>query len=167
MMSEKKTDSWKEAVGRRIKSAREQVKAEKKNGKPGCLTQEQLSEKLGVEEQVHFLGYRRDVPALLKNADVYAFPSLREGLGMASIEAMATGLPIVTSNRHGINDYSEDGVTGFKYDPDDYRGFAKGIRTIAYDDALKQRMGIHNREVSKQYTVDESMSRLGRVYATV
>jgi len=127
----------------------------------------QLSEKLGVEEQVHFLGYRRDVPALLKNADVYAFPSLREGLGMASIEAMATGLPIVTSNRHGINDYSEDGVTGFKYDPDDYRGFAKGIRTIAYDDALKQRMGIHNREVSKQYTVDESMSRLGRVYATV
>lgn len=123
-----------------------------------------LSREQDVENQVHFLGYRRDVPALLKNADVYVFPSLREGLGMASIEAMATGLPIVTSNRHGINDYSQDGVTGFKYDPGDVQGFAEGIQKIVYDEELKCRMGQNNREVSKQYTVDASLSKIASVY---
>lgn len=123
-----------------------------------------LSKELGVEEQVHFLGYRRDVPALLKNADVYAFPSLREGLGMASIEAMASGLPLVTSNRHGINDYSEDGVTGFKFDPNDYRGFAEGIRKIVYDDELKNRMGDNNQSASSQFAVEPVIMSVKKIY---
>lgn len=127
----------------------------------------QLSQKLGIEKNVHFLGYRRDVPALLKNADVYAFPSLREGLGMSSIEAMSSGLPIITSNRHGINDYSEDGVTGFKYDPGDYKGFAEGIRRIVFDNDLKHQMGRHNMDVAKQYTVEESMDVLCGIYREI
>ena len=124
----------------------------------------QLTEQLGVKENVHFLGYRRDIPSLLKNADVYAFPSLREGLGMASIEAMSTGLPLVTSNRHGINDYSDSGKTGFKYNPDDYKGFADGIRQIVYNDELKSKMGEYNVGISKEFTVESSLRELGRIY---
>jgi glycosyltransferase EpsD len=127
----------------------------------------QLSKELDVAAQVHFLGYRRDVPALLKNADVYAFPSLREGLGMASIEAMASGLPLVTSDRHGINDYSEDGVTGYKYAPKDHCGFAEGIRRIAYDDALKHQMGEHNKTASKQFTVDAAVNSISQLYGNL
>lgn len=126
-----------------------------------------LAQKLGISENVHFLGYRRDIPSLLKNADVYAFPSLREGLGMASIEAMATGLPIVTSNRHGINDYSEDGKTGFKYAPDDARGFAEGIRTILDNEDMRREMGQYNIEVSKRFTVEASIARLNEIYAEI
>lgn len=128
---------------------------------------EQLAETLGLKNNVHFLGYRRDVPSLLKNADVYAFPSLREGLGMASIEAMSTGLPLVTSNRHGINDYSENGKTGFKYNPDDYKGFADGIKRIVYDDEMKNKMGKYNIEVSKRFTVESSIKELGRIYREI
>lgn len=130
-------------------------------------TLKQLTQTLGIENNVHFLGYRRDVPSLLKNADVYAFPSLREGLGMSSIEAMASGLPIVTSNRHGINDYSENGVTGFKYDPMDVKGFAEGIRRILYDEQLKLQMGAHNIEVSRQFTLEKSMDKLCEVYQEI
>ena len=126
-----------------------------------------LAEELGIEENVHFLGYRRDIPSLLKNADVYVFPSRREGLGMASIEAMSAGLPIVTSNRHGINDYSENGKTGFKYDPDDADGFAKGIRTILSDGELRARMGEYNKELSKQFTIDASMARMSEIYGEI
>lgn len=126
-----------------------------------------LADKLGVSSQVHFLGYRRDVPSLLKNADVYAFPSLREGLGMASIEAMSSGLALLTSDRHGINDYSENGKTGFKYNPHDYRGFADGIKKIVYDDALKLQMGEYNKGVSKRFTVESSMSSLCEIYREV
>lgn len=124
----------------------------------------QLTEQLGIKDNVHFLGYRRDIPSLLKNADVYAFPSLREGLGMASIEAMSTGLPLVTSNRHGINDYSESGKTGFKYNPDDYKGFADGIKQIVYNDELKSKMGEYNVGISKRFTVESSLKELGRIY---
>ena len=126
-----------------------------------------LASELGIANNVHFLGYRRDIPSLLKNADVYAFPSLREGLGMASIEAMATGLPLVTSNRHGINDYSENGKTGFKYAPNDVCGFAEGIRTILSDDALRARMGEYNIEVSKRFTIDASMARMSEIYGEI
>lgn len=76
-MSEKKTDSWKEAVGRRIKSAREQAKTEYKNGKTKCLTQEQLSEKLGVTfqavsswERGEFLPDTERLPALGKELNI-------------------------------------------------------------------------------------------------
>ncbi len=126
-----------------------------------------LARSLGVAERVHFLGYRRDIPSLLKNADVYAFPSLREGLGMASIEAMATGLPLVTSDRHGINDYSEWGRTGFKYAPSDARGFAEGIRIILDDDELRTQMGKYNMSVSSRFTVQASMTRMSEIYGEI
>ncbi len=126
-----------------------------------------LSKTLGIDNNVHFLGYRRDIPSLLKNADIYVFPSFREGLGMASIEAMATGLPIVTSNRHGINDYSENGKTGFKYDPNNAEGFAEGIRTILNNDALKREMGEYNIGVSKRFTIDASMARMSEIYGEI
>lgn len=126
-----------------------------------------LSAQMNVQNNIHFLGYRRDVPALLKGADVYAFPSLREGLGLASIEAMAAGLSILTSDRHGINDYSENGKTGFKYHPLDYKGFADGIRRIVYDDTFKQTVGEYNKTVSKQFTVDASMDALTKIYREI
>ena len=135
----------------------------------GPLKQEltELAKRLGVSKNIHFLGYRRDIPSLLKNADVYVFPSLREGLGMASIEAMATGLPIVTSNRHGINDYSESGKTGYKYAPNDAEGFAEGIRIILEDEGLRKQMGEHNIAVSQRFTVDESMSHMREIYGDI
>ncbi len=126
-----------------------------------------LANNLGLQNNVHFLGYRRDIPALLPSADVYAFPSLREGLGLASIEAMAAGLPIVTSNRHGINDYSENGKTGFKYNPNDYKGFANGIKEIVYNKELKNKMGEYNKEVSKKFTTQASMNCLEKIYQEI
>ena len=126
-----------------------------------------LANTLGVAENVHFLGYRRDIPSLLKNADVYVFPSLREGLGMASIEAMASGIPVVTSNKHGINDYSEHGKTGFKYNPDDAEGFANGIRAILEDDELRRKMSEYNVEVSKRFTIEASMARMSEIYGEI
>ena len=127
----------------------------------------QLTKRLAVEKNVHFLGYRRDIPALLKNADVYVLPSLREGLGISAIEAMALGLPLVTSDRHGINDYSENGVTGFQYGPMDAKGFAEGIRRILQDAGLKQRMGSHNMEIAGQFAIEKSLEKLCAVYREI
>ena len=119
---------------------------------------------LHVGDRVHFLGYRRDVPRLLHQADVFVLPSRREGLGMAAIEAMSCGLPLISSNRHGINDYSIENVTGFKYDPADSAGFANGIDKLLADEALRSKLGENCREIAQQFTLEESLKCMKNYY---
>lgn len=79
---------------------------------------EQLARELGIEANTHFLGYRTDIVELDNCADVFAFASIREGLGMASLEALSCGVPIVGMNTRGIKEYVIDGVTGYLFDND-------------------------------------------------
>lgn len=62
---------------------------------------EQLSEKLGIEKQIHLLGYRNDIRQLLQMADIYLLPSRREGLNVSLMEAMASGVPCIVSRIRG------------------------------------------------------------------
>ena len=72
-----------------------------------------LSYELGVESQVHILGYREDTEQLYKIADINAFPSIREGLGLAAIEGMAAGLPLICLDNRGTRNYAENNVNAF------------------------------------------------------
>lgn len=132
----------------------------------GPLLQEltEYARTLGVGERVRFLGYRRDVPSILRQADVFVLPSRREGLGMAAIEAMACGLPLVSSNRHGINDYSIEGVTGFKHDPDNAEGFAGSIDCLLSNDALRAEMGKRCMEIAQEFTLEEAVNQMKNHY---
>jgi len=123
-----------------------------------------LANELGVSKQVHLLGYRSDVPELNYSADVFCFPSKREGLGLAAIEAMACGLPIVTSNVHGINDYSENDVTGYKADPVDIEGFAQAIMKLKSSSTDNTRFNEENLKRAKKYSIGEIIYRLKAVY---
>ena len=101
---------------------------------------EQMANELGVGDRVKFLGFRKDIPELCNTADISAFPSRIEGLGLAGIEAMAAGVPLVSSNVHGILDYVIDGKTGYALNPEDVDGFAKAISKLADDENLRNEM---------------------------
>lgn len=101
---------------------------------------ENLAKELGLAENVVFLGFRRDIPELCHTADISAFPSRIEGLGLAGIEAMAAGVPLVSSNVHGILDYVIDGKTGYACNPEDVDGFANAISKLATDKELREGM---------------------------
>ena len=103
-----------------------------------------MIEELGLGDTVKLLGFREDVNDLYAAADAVAFPSKREGLGLAGVEAMAAGLPILTSNINGINEYSIDGETGFSCPPDDVYGFAKGISYMADNKDWCHEVGLNN-----------------------
>lgn len=105
-----------------------------------------LAKENGVEKQVHFLGYRKDVLNIYGQADLLAFPSRREGLGLAALEAMYCGLPLISSNNRGSRDYMKNGKTGFMYNPDDADGFASGILKLKDDTELRKKMAANNRE---------------------
>lgn len=111
---------------------------------------------LNLEKQVFFLGYRKDVADIMNAADIFAHPSLREGLGIAPLEAMALGLPLVTSNIQGIPDYVEDGVTGFMCDPMDVDGYKKNLEQLLNDEQLRKEMGNRNKEYARKYTIEQS-----------
>lgn len=72
-----------------------------------------LIAKLGMNSKIRLLGYRADVIELLKASDCFVFPSLREGLPVSLMEAMASDLPVVCSNIRGNIDLVDDGVNGY------------------------------------------------------
>lgn len=71
-----------------------------------------LINRAGLEEHVRLLGYRKDIEEVLAAADCFIFPSKREGFGMAAVEAMASGVPLITSDCRGTREYMEDQRTG-------------------------------------------------------
>ena len=75
------------------------------------------AKELDIGEQVHLLGYRKDVPELYKAADCCIFPSIREGLGLAALEGAASGLPLICADNRGTREYTVDGEDiACKYD---------------------------------------------------
>lgn len=99
-----------------------------------------LANDLGISDRVLFLGFRTDVFELYHAADISAFPSKIEGLGLAGVEAMAAGVPLVSSNVHGILDYVIDGKTGYAINPKDVDGYATAIEKLAEDPILRESM---------------------------
>ena len=89
-----------------------------------------LAAELGIEKQVHLLGYRADVPDIYCAADICCFPSHREGLGMAALEAMACGLPVIASDNRGSRDYITEQAAGVLCQEMDPESFASAIREM-------------------------------------
>jgi glycosyltransferase involved in cell wall biosynthesis len=92
-------------------------------------------------ERVMFLGPRRDIPALLKTADLFVFPSRTEGLPNALLEAMAAGLPIVATGVPGCRDLIRDEETGLLVPYGDTRPLAAAMKKLLADGELASRLG--------------------------
>lgn len=114
-----------------------------------------LSKKLKIENRVQFLGYRYDIGEILKVSDIFAHPSKREGLGIASLEAMTMGLPLITSNIHGLKDYSINGKTGYCFAPNDISGYAMAIKELANKPDLRKTFGEYNMKAVEKYSIDK------------
>lgn len=122
-----------------------------------------LSSNLKLENQVKFLGYRSDVADILRISDIFIHPSKREGLGIASLEAMALGLPIITSNIHGIKDYSVSGVTGYSLNPNDVKGFAEAINKLTNNEKLRLKYGKNNISAVEKYSTENIIKDLENI----
>ena len=126
-----------------------------------------LSKELGVENQIHFLGFRTDVKELLTGADIFLFTTRQEGMPRSMMEAMATGLPCVASAIRGNVDLIENGVNGYTCATDDADGYAAAIEKLVADPSLRQTMKENNLEKIKQYDVNVVQQELREIYADV
>lgn len=128
---------------------------------------ESLATELGISERVKFLGFRTDAKQICQCADVFAFPSQREGLGLSALEAMAAGLPLVTSNVHGINDYSIPGKSGYSCSPLDAQAFAEAIEKLYLSPEDRARMGQYNLEQVKKYDIHKVNEIMRGLYTKI
>ena len=126
---------------------------------------ESLAASLGVAERVHLVGYRDDVAQLYKIADVNVFPSIREGLGLASIEGMAAGLPLVCADNRGTREYAtvyrQDGFENMCSTVDDY---AAAIRRLESDAALYQKLSRIGYDAVKKFSAAEINRKMMMLY---
>ncbi|MBD3299333.1 MAG: N-acetyl-alpha-D-glucosaminyl L-malate synthase BshA [candidate division Zixibacteria bacterium] len=99
-----------------------------------------LAQALGVSADVKFLGNRDDVDEILCAADAFLLPSHYEAFGLAALEAMACGVPVVASRVGGVPELIDDGVTGFLVGPDEYDEGGERLYQILSDDALAKQM---------------------------
>ena len=113
---------------------------------------EALAAFLGIRERVRFLGKRGDIPALLRNADLYVQPSLWEGFGIAAVEAMASGLPVVASDVPGLREVVGDaGVLVKKGSAD---GFASAMNRLLADADARTVLSQKARARAESFTIE-------------
>lgn len=111
-----------------------------------------MAASLSLSERVHFLGYRRDIPAIMQAADLFVFPSRYEPFGMVVVEAMATGLPVITAATTGAAEIvtPESGIV--LSDCEDKDGLAQALNYLARDPALRKKMGQAGRAIAEEHS---------------
>lgn len=94
-----------------------------------------------LEEQVRFAGSVPDVSDYLRAADLFVFPTLEEAFGLSLVEAMACGLPVVSTSVGGIRDFLADGVNGLEVPPDDGDALRRALHRIMTNATERERLG--------------------------
>lgn len=104
----------------------------------------------GLEDSFEFLGYRRDIPDILSNADILCHPSYSDTFPLVVLEAMASALPVIGTSVGDVPYMVEDARTGYVLDPGDHEALAQRIGMLASNPALRRRMGAEARKRAQE-----------------
>ncbi len=126
-----------------------------------------LAKDLMIEKNVHFLGYRRDVVHICSQSNLYVMPSLREGLPVATLEAMYCGLPVVASNIRGLVDVVKNGKSGYLCNPRDVQRFSEMIISIKKDNESRTKMSTYNQDAVKPYCISETKAEVLKIMLNI
>ncbi|MGQ9627152.1 MAG: glycosyltransferase family 4 protein [Anaerolineae bacterium] len=119
----------------------------------------------GLQGHVLFTGFRSDVPRLLEAFDVFALPSLTEGIPIALLEACACARPIVASRVGGVPEVISDGRTGYLVDAGDVSGLADAIDVLLRDEALARWVGGQAAvDVANRYSIKNMLNGTWQAY---
>jgi len=123
-----------------------------------------LVRELNVGQRVVFTGYfdEKDKPALYQGATVFAFPSLYEGFGLPPLEAMASGVPVISSNTSSMPEVV--GEAGILIAPDDERAWVLNLKKVLSDRVLREEMIQKNKEQVKKFSWDKTAQKTIAVY---
>ncbi|MEK3725220.1 glycosyltransferase family 4 protein [Paenibacillus sp. FSL H8-0034] len=124
-----------------------------------------LAKRLGVSDKVDFLGYRNDVDQILPMCDIAVASSIREGLPVNIMEAMASGLPIIACDNRGHRELVSNHKNGWILEQNDSQGLADKIKLLVRDQDLRLQLGRSGREMMEQtYAIHEVLNEKCSIY---
>ncbi len=123
-----------------------------------------LTETLGIEKEVIFVGYvsEKDLTKYYNAADLFVFPSLYEGFGLPPLEAMACGTPVITSNLTSLPEVVGD--SAFTIDPYDVNAFAEAMYNLLTDEKLREKMVNKGLKRAHLFNWEKSAEETFKVY---
>ena len=133
----------------------------------GVLLQERKKfvESLGLRKQVIFTGYRNDVANFYELADIFVFPSYREGLSAALMEAMASELPVICSDIRGNNDLVDNGKGGYRVSPSSVDQWVTAIKRMLAEKDRWHQYGEYNRDkIANSFGQELVLKKMKRIY---
>jgi glycosyltransferase involved in cell wall biosynthesis len=127
---------------------------------------ERMVKDRGLTSRIDFAGRvpREETLAYYREADIFVLPSLNEGMSNAMLEALACGLPVITTRTGGAAELVREGVNGFLVKQGDADDLARALRTLAQDAALRKRMGAKSRLVAESMSWASVATRSVRMY---
>jgi glycosyltransferase involved in cell wall biosynthesis len=128
----------------------------------------ELAAELGVSSNMEFPGDVKDIPALMQGADILFMPSAREGFGIAAVEAMASGLPVVASNVPGIGDVvGRDGSCGTLVNPHSPGEMAEALLNLIDNQDSARHMGLCGLKRASLFNIESTVDEYLRLYREV
>jgi len=129
---------------------------------------ERLTQALGLEKSVSFLGARSDVAQLLTALDVFVLSSIHEGVPLSVVEAMGAGKPVIATDVGGLRLLVKHSVNGLLVPPGDPSALEVAMRDLAANSALRQDMGAKSRQIaSDSFSVSTMIKRYQSIYESV
>ena len=129
---------------------------------------EKLTADLGIQKNIVFTGFRKDVFDIIPIFDMFVLSSLYEGLSLALLEAMSIGKPAVAPHVGGIPEVIEDGLNGFLVPPKNPKALAERIIQILKDHDLHSTMSQNaSITIREQFNLQEMVQRIEHAYSTV
>ncbi len=125
----------------------------------------ELIRELNLENRVRLLGFRTDMENILQTADCFAFPSIREGLGIAAVEALATGVPLIVADNRGTREYTVNGLNGLVCGADQVDSFVKAIEKLYLDIKYRMKLSGHCRSMAEQFSIGAVEHTMQEIYA--
>ena len=131
---------------------------------PKFETAEQLVRDLGIEENVIFLGKSNEVDKILCFSDLFLLPSETESFGLAALEAMASGVPVISSNTGGIPEVNIDGVSGYLANVGDVDTMGDKAIEILQDDQVLSQFKQNAKKVAKKFDLEAIVGNYEQLY---
>lgn len=128
---------------------------------------EALIKRLELEKYVQLKGYTIEPERVLEEADCFAFPSIREGLGMAALEALACKVPVISSDNRGTREYMQNGYNGVVCFSNDPKEYAKAIEELAASEERRVHMGKNGRITAEKYGIKSTEDVMRLIYRTL
>lgn len=128
-----------------------------------------LTQKLGMDKNISFLGFvpDKDLPNLYRTCDVFAIAGIAELQSIATLEAMASGLPVVAAKVMALPELVHDGENGYLFDQGDFESLARYLVKLLKDSNLRKKMSVHSLKIIRHHNMENTVRSYEKIYMQV